>query len=288
LMVVRNRPLMPLRVRTCQWGTTSEPWEHRAMSGTGERLRYSPAQVVAAVDRARGDGRYFLVSALIGLPDGEREDALSQVLDRELRPDERQMVLAALARLRPSQYLEQLIETGLRSRSINVQQMTLAALPELIDSGLAPHLGEQVEHWLRRRLANPRRESTWAMWEVPGVALSLLPSYGTEGVAALLREVEPRMQPEERDRWHSLQAAATDARTLRQGLNEWLRENGGANAVAEGRDPTADVDVDRVMKRLGYRPANPDSPVYDSLADYGVQEIIVDVSDDDALRKKSD
>jgi hypothetical protein len=253
------------------------------MSETGEPLRYSPAQVLEAVDRARGNGRYFLVSALIGLPDGEREDALSQVLDRELRPDERQMVLAALARLRPSQYLEQLVETGLRSRSINVQQMTLAALPELVDSGLAQHLGEQVERWLRRRLANPRRESTWAMWEIPGVALSLLPSYGTNGVAALLNEIEPRMQPDERDRWHSLEAAATDASTFEQGLNEWLRVNGSAEAVAEVRDPTADIDVDRVMKRLGYKPANPASDVYDPLAGTDGVEIVIDASDDKAF-----
>jgi hypothetical protein len=43
------------------------------------------------------------------------------------------------------------------------------------------------------------------------------------------------------------------------------------------RDPTADVYVDRVMKRLGYRPANPESQVYDSLAEFDVPTYVIDV-----------
>ena len=259
---------------------SSESWERVPMSENGQGLRYSPAQVVEAVDRARGDGRYFLVTALLHLPGEQREGALAHVLNKELRADERQMVLANLARLRPSEYLPQLIETGLRSRSINVQQMALAVLPDIVGEGLDPELGQQVERWLRRRLANPRRERTRAMWEVPGVALTLLPSYGPEGVAALLREVELRMQPDERDRWQSLQAAVTDARTFKQGLTEWLWENGSAGAEADVRDPTADIDVDRVMKRLGYQPANPARVVYDPCADFDVREMVIDVSDE--------
>lgn len=251
------------------------------MPADGEELRYEPAQIVDAVDRARGDGRYFLVSALIDLPVWQREGALSQVLGKELRPDERQMALAELARLRPrpSQYLPQLIETGLRSRSINVQQMAVAVLPELVGEGLAPELGEQLERWLRRRLANPRRESTWAMWEIPGVALALLPSYGTDRVSALLNDIEPRMQPDERETWRPLKNAANDAQVFQQGLTEWLREN-HVDSDPELRDPTAEVSVDRVMKRLGYKPANPESLVYDSLADFDVPMYVIDATYD--------
>lgn len=99
------------------------------MSSSQLNLRYQPAQIVGAVDRARGDGRYFLVKALIALRVEQREDALSQVIGKKLRPDERQMALAELARPRPSTYLAPMIDTGLRSRSINVQQMAVASLP---------------------------------------------------------------------------------------------------------------------------------------------------------------
>jgi hypothetical protein len=88
-----------------------------------------------------------------------REDVLSQVLDKELRPEERLIVLAELARLRPRAYVGRFIETGLRSRSINVQQMTVATLPTLVGDGLSTELGEQVEGCLPRRLANKRRET---------------------------------------------------------------------------------------------------------------------------------
>lgn len=194
------------------------------------------------------------------------------MLDKELRPDERQMVLAALARLRPSKYLAPLVETALHSRSIKVQQMAVAVLPELVGEGLAPELGEQVERWLRRRLANPRRENTWAAWEIPGVALALLPSHGTDRIVALLDGIAPRMQPDERQTWSSLRPAANLAQALHEGLTGWFGENHGVSD-AEPResdlpDPTADVYVDRVMKQLGYRPTNSNSPVYDPPADF--------------------
>jgi hypothetical protein len=241
------------------------------------RTRYEAVQIAEAVGRARGDGRYFLISALLGLPVGHHEDALGQVLGKELSPDERRRVLTRLARLRPTKYLPPLIETGLPSRSINVQQMTVAVLPDLVGEGLSPELGAQVEGWLRRRLANPRRGGTWATWEIPSVALALLPSYGTERIVALVTDLEPKMQADERVAWLRLKQAVDDRGAFEQGLTEWRHQNSSRSAEADPRDPTAEISVERTMNRLGYSPANPESQVYDSLADFDVPVLVHDV-----------
>ena len=239
-------------------------------------MRYTPAQLVEAVGQARGDGRYFLVGALCQMPVEEREHVLAQVLNKELRPDERVSVLAALAQLRPATYLAPFIETGLRSRSINVQQTAIASLPSLVGDGLDPDLGQQVERWVRHRLANPRRENTWATWEIPSAALALLPSYGMDRVAGLLAAIEPRMLPEERQKWRSLEAVGNH-QTFTQLLQDWQSENTGEVDDPDPQDPTADVAVDRVMKRLGYPPTNPESPVYDPLADFDEHVCMIEV-----------
>jgi len=206
----------------------------RPLPGT----RYDAAQLVDAVDHARGDGRYFVVCALIGFPgETRREAALAQVVDKELRPDARQLVLAELARLNPATYLRMMIETGLRSRSIGVQQMAVGALPSLVEEGLAPDLGEPVEGWLRRRLKNPRRQSTWAGWETPGVALALLPTYGVETVLRLLDELDPRLQSGERSRLPTLRAAAHDEEGFQRILQQWFGEDTGGGAAPPPPDP---------------------------------------------------
>jgi hypothetical protein len=244
-----------------------------------KRTRYDADQVVEAVGRARGEGRLFLVVALTQWPDpAEREHALAQVLDKELRPDERHLALAELARRNPQDYLGIFVDTGLRSRSIGVQQMTVAGLPPLVGDGLDTELTERLKGWLRHRLANPRRENTWAGWEVPGVALALLPSIGFEDVVGLLDEVEPRMQPEERQRWRELERIRSREDSFVAELEAWWREGGpGAAPLPNPPDPTADLYVDRVMKRLGHRPANPESTVYDSLADFDVPMYVIDL-----------
>ncbi|MDP3889661.1 hypothetical protein [Nocardioides sp.] len=200
------------------------------MSASRVRTRYAAAQIVEAVDRARGDGRYFLVRALLDLPAEQNEDALEQVLGMELRPDERGMVLAHLARLRPTKYLAAMIASGLRSRSIGVQQMTICVLPELVGEGLSTDLGDQVEGWLRHRLAYPRRGSTWAMWEIPGAALALLPTYGTDRIVALLTDIEARMQPDELATWQSLKQSVDDHGAFEQGLTHWSDQNSSQSA----------------------------------------------------------
>lgn len=247
------------------------------MSTSRVRTRYEAAQIVEAVGSARGDGRYFLISALLGLPVEHHEDALRQVLEKELGPDERRMVLSRLARLQPTKYLPLLIETGLRSRSINVQQMTVVVLPDLVGEGLSPELGAQVEGWLRRRLANPRRGGTWATWEIPSAALALLPSYGTDRIVILLADLEPKMQPDERVMCSRLRQAVGNRAAFEQGLTDWRYENGSRSEESDPRDPTAEISVERVMRRLGYSPANPESHVYDSLADFDVPEWVFDV-----------
>jgi hypothetical protein len=158
--------------------------------------------------------------------------------------------------------------------------MAISVLPDLVDDGLPPELGQQIESWLRRRLANPRRGGTWATWEIPSAALALLPSHGTKRLVALLTESEPKMQPDERDTWLSLKQVADDRRAFEQGLVEWRARNGSRAMEPDRRDPTADVYVDRVMKRLGYQPANPDSRVYDSLADSDVPTFVFDARGD--------
>lgn len=255
------------------------------MSTDGVGPRYDVTQIVEAVGRARGDGRCFLVRALTKLPVEQREDALSQVLSAEMRPDERQIVLGELTRLRPATYLASFIATGLRSRSINVQQTTLAALPALVEDRLPTELGDQIEGWLRRRLANPRRENTWATWEIPAVALALLPSHGTDRVVGLIAEIEPRMQPEERQRWRSLERLVGEPEAFWEGLVGWFDENVGPALDSDPRDPTADVAVDRAMKRLGYSPANPESQVFDPLAEFDVPMYVIDVSDEQGFVK---
>lgn len=252
-------------------------WECVPMSASRTNLRYEAAQIVEAIDRARGDGRYFLVVALLNLPTDQRENALVQVLEKQLRADERQLALAELARFRPTAYLAPLIETGLRSRSIGVQQMTLARLPDLVGEGMATALCAQVEGWLRRRLGSSRRGGTWAMWEIPSAALALLPSYGTDRIVALLTDLEPKMQPDERDMWMSLKQTVNDSGALEQGLTEWMGLTGQPTEEPDPRDPTADITVDRAMKRLGYSPANPESPVHNSLADFALPTFVFDV-----------
>jgi hypothetical protein len=250
-----------------------------AMRSDGERLRYEPDQIAEAVGRARGEGRYFLVTALTELPIERREPALAQVVDMELKPDERLFVLTELARLRPSIYLTQFIQHGLRSRSINVQQVAIANLPTMVGDGLPIDLAQQVERWLRHRMANPRRQNTWATWEVPGVALALLPSYGVDRVVALVASVEDRMQHEELSRWRPLKAIAGDALAFAKGLEDWRTENSFGPLDPDPRDPTANVNVDRAMRRLGYRPANPDSKVYDVLEDFDpVPTFVIDLT----------
>jgi hypothetical protein len=253
------------------------------MSESRVSTRYEAAQILGAIDRARGDGRYFLVTALLelDLPDKQSEDALAQVLKKELRPDERQKVLVRLAQLQPTRYLPTLIDVGLRSRSINVQQMTVAVLPDLVGDGLSPELGAQLEGWLRHRLANPRRGGTWAMWEIPSVARALMPSYGMNRIVALLNDIEPKMQPDERNMWLSLEQAVGERRAFERRLTGWSQQNSVGPLASDGRDPTAEVSVDRTMKRLGYRPANPESRVYDALADFDVPMLEFDARGDD-------
>jgi len=115
------------------------------------------------------------------------------------------------------------------------------------------------------------------MWEIPSAALALWPSYGPDRVDALLTDIEPRMQPDERDRWRALKPAVNNSRAYKKGLTEWMRENNPPSAKPDPRDATAEADVDRVMKRLGYHPANPESRVYDSFADFAVPIYAFDV-----------
>lgn len=237
------------------------------MFGQEERTRYTAEQLVEAVGRARGDSRYSLVAALINFPGPEREDALARVLDADLAPVERYMVRSTLARLRPDKYLRPLVMEGLRSRSINVQQILVTELPSLLGAGREPDLADELERWLRKRLKSPGRASTWAVWEVPGIALSLLPSRGPGRVWKLLEEISPSMQPEERERWRAMQEAGDDEARVER-LRDWYQENiGEEDDFDAGLDPTALVYVDRVMKRLGFMPANPGSATYDDLQD---------------------
>lgn len=240
--------------------------------------RYDDTQLVEAIGQARGDGRWHLVLALTRRPGLEREQALKRVLELEVRPDERSMILHALAEIRPAAYLRQWIEEGLRSRSINAQQSVIAELPRHAGEGLDPGLCEEVAGWLRRRLRNPRRGNAYATWEVPGVALVLVPSYGIAGVRQLLEELKPRMQPHESPWWHRALAAADDA--FVGVLRDWHYENVvGDDDEPDERDPTALVYVDRVMKRLGFTPTNPDSTPYDDLADHkGAVTYEIDIS----------
>jgi hypothetical protein len=248
------------------------------MSGQQERTRYTASQLVEAIGRARGDSRYFLVAALTVFPGPERDDALTRVLDTDLAPDERHWVLGALARLRPSRYLRELIIEGLHSRSINVQQMVVAELPSLLGDGRDSEFADELERWLRRRLKSPGRKNTWAVWEVPGIALSLLPSRAPGRVWKLLEETSSRMQPEERERWRTVQEAGDDEARI-DALREWFQENlDDEDDLEADLDPTALVYVDRVMKRLGFRPANPESATYDDLQDEeALPELSVDL-----------
>lgn len=243
-----------------------------------QSTRYSAAQLVEAVGRARGESRYFLVAALTNFPGPEREDALARILDAELRPDERHMTRSALARLRPDRYLRPLVVEGLRSRSINVQQLVVAELPSLLDDGRGGDMTDELERWLRKRLKSPGRTNSWAVWEVPGIALSILPSRGLARVWELLEELSPRMQPEERERWRAVQEAVDDAariQSLRNWYQECIDEEGDLDV---DRDPTALVYVDRVMKRLAFSPANPGSATYDEPHDDALLfEVTVDV-----------
>lgn len=249
------------------------------MSARQERTRYTAAQLTEAIGRARGDSRYFLLGALTDFPGPEREAALAFVLDAELRPDERHMVLGALARLRPDKYIRPLVMEGLRSRSINVQQIVVSELPSLLGEGQEADLADELERWIRRRLKSPGRASTWAVWEIPGIALSLLPSRGPAGVWKLLAEISPRMQPEERERWRAVQEAGDDDARIER-LRGWYQENiGEEDDFDAGLDPTALVYVDRAMTRLGFRPANPGSATYDDLHDDepSLSEVTVDL-----------
>lgn len=200
---------------------------------------------------------------LADFPGPEREAALTRALEGKLPPDEWYMTRASLAQLRPEKYLRPLIAEGLRSRSINVQQCVVADLPSLVGEGLEPDLADEIERWLRHRLKSPGRANTCAGWEVPGIALSLLPSLGPARVWSLLDEVSPRMQPEERERWHDLRETRGDDAARVEALRRWHQEDGPGYEDDSDRDPTALVYVDRVMKRLGFVPANPESEPYD-------------------------
>jgi len=243
-----------------------------------ESTRYSAAQLVEAIGRARGESRSHLVAALTNFPGPEREDALARILEAELRPDERHMTRSALARLRPDNYLRPLVVEGLRSRSINVQQLVVAELPSLLEDARGVDLTDELERWLRQRLKSPGRTNTWAVWEIPGIALSLLPSLGPARVWELLEELSPRMQPEERERWGVCQEADDDAvriESLRNWHQQYIGEEGD---VDQDRDPTALVYVDRAMKRLAFSPANPTRSTYDDPHDDALPfEVTVDV-----------
>ena len=118
------------------------------------------------------------------------------------------------------------------------------------------------------------------MWEIPSAALALLPSHGMHRIVALLTDIEPKMQPDERVTWLSLKQAVDDPGAFEQRLTKWRDPNRPRSAWLDPRDPTAEVSVDRVMKRLGYSPANRESPVYDSLADFDVPTFVFDVRTD--------
>jgi len=218
------------------------------------------------------------VAALTNFPGPEREDALARILDAELRPDERHMTRSALARLRPDKYLRPLVVEGLRSRSINVQQLVVAELPSLLEDARGVDLTDELERWLRKRLKSPGRTNTWAVWEVPGIALSLLPSLGAGRVWELLEELSPRMEREERERWGVCHGAGDDAARI-ESLRNWHQEYiGEEDDVDLDRDHTALVYVDRAMKRLAFSPANPMRATYvDPHDDALLFEVTVDV-----------
>lgn len=125
------------------------------------------------------------------------------------------------------------------------------------------------------------RSNNAAGWEIPCVALALLPSYGDDRVVKLLSDLEPQMQDYERRHWNEV-SAATDDQPLTDLLQSWNTEGGGYSLVSpDERDPTADVVVDRVMKRLGHSPDNPNSAVYDGLADSDIPMVELHVGPKD-------
>lgn len=229
------------------------------MTGDGTPTRYTAEQLADGIARARGDSRWFLVTALIQLRGPATEAALRRVLAMDLRPGDRYMVMRALAETRPAEHLRPFVLEWLRSSSIGHQQMAIAQLATMGDPVVAAGLADEVAGWLTRRLKNPRREHTWALWEVPDAALALIPSYGPRKVREVVDELAPRMQPEEHDRWSTVKRASADEDGFILALRRWSEdpEVKGVSHHDETYDPTADAEVDRAMRRLHISPANP-------------------------------
>jgi hypothetical protein len=96
-------------------------------------------------------------------------------------------------------------------------------------------------------------------------------------VRQLLEELAPRMHADESPYVH--RALAGDDEAFLEVMRDWHGENVIWDDERDERDPTALVYVDRVMKRLGFNPSNPDSVPYDDLADdEGVDMYEIDIN----------
>jgi hypothetical protein len=94
------------------------------------------------------------------------------------------------------------------------------------------------------------------------------------------------MQPAELRTWRTLEQAVAGHLSLEQALTAWSRENGSGPAEPDPRDPTAEVSVDRVMRRLGYHPTNPESQVYDAFPDAHLEVSVFGVRADEARGRR--
>ncbi len=221
--------------------------------------RFTAAQLLEGVRRCAkgGDSR---LSLIIALSDLDAEPAmLSALADIDLQASERWHVRSALVSLHPEEYLDVAVREGLRS-SIGVQQMVIAELPKWAGSGLlGDELLDLAVAWVRRRLRNPRRSSTYALWEVPGVALALSLLHGPDSAYAAMSPLSAMMQPDEQSSWATLPAPRTDPDGFVRGLWSWHSEHGDAEPLDQPyADPTATRYVDSVMRRLSIAPTNPD------------------------------
>lgn len=228
--------------------------------------RFSAAQLGEAISRSArgGDARFFLLEALRAMPGDAVDDVLIHLLDGgDLQAREWFTVCRELAQRHPGTYLRSTLRQGLGSRSIGVQEVVIAELPNWARAGLLAHEDLGVARgWVDKRLRNPRRAATAAIWEVVDVALAIAIIEGPAVADTALTRWAPRLLDDERQRVAALPPPSSV--TIMKGLEEWsgITKFGGEDPSGSYKDPTATRYIDRVMRRLKIEPVNPEAEIF--------------------------
>jgi hypothetical protein len=222
-------------------------------------IPYTFDQVIEAIASTRGDGAHFILTLyLYGHKEGVGAERFRRLLaTANLRGQDQMGVHTAIAQLDPT-YAADLPRVLRSATSVGAQQVLLAALPELLprekqNSAVA----DELEAWLRRRVARLSYLENGASWEIPSVALAVLYTTDASRARALLGDLAPHLN--ERERPLAQAAHESDDKGFEVSLTEWFNMDGATREPAPSEIAEQDAEIEReaakYMRRLGFHPS---------------------------------